>query len=449
MKVSSADQPKLHSVYARSVEAIVAWLTPGRLKVYPTTIAALTFAAWGVSQALGPGLTDVSETIIGADFAAFYMGGRFFLEGRLAELYDLSAQKDFQAGLVAPVIPKGFAAFINPPFAVILYAPFAWSSYGVGLLLWWGAGLLALALSVHLLRRELMPASQGSIPRLLGLSFLFYPTLAWFLYGQNTAFTLLLYTLTFVMLRRGRDFTAGLTLGLLLYKPQLAIALSVVLLIKRRWRALLGGALSAGLWLCIGFTLSPAAMWEFVRLAPVLPEFGRAWIIHNWGLNSFFGFSSLLLDGFWRAGANLLTAGLTIAGLITIVVWWWREAGWRPGTRDWDFKIAATVAMGLLISPHLFLYDLMLLLLPLAILWSHYPRGTGDRPLDGGALLAWTAALYIVTFAGSYFSMAQQQLSLAVGLPKVAIQLSTLVIAGWAWVVARSAPLPAVSSRPV
>lgn len=438
MKVSSVAQPKLHSVYARSVKAIVAWLTPGRLKVYPTAIAALTFAAWGVSQALGPGLTDVSKTIIGADFAAFYTGGRFFLSGRLDELYDLSAQKDFQASLVAPVIPRGFTAFINPPFTVVLYAPFAWSSYGLGLLLWWGAGLLALTLSLYLLHRELRPSSQRSIPRLLGLSFLFYPTLAWFLYGQNTAFTLLLYTLTFVMLRRGRDFTAGLTLGLLLYKPQLAIALSVVLLIKRRWRALLGGALSAGLWLGIGFTLSPAAMWEFVRLAPVLPEFGRAWIIHNWGLNSFFGFSSLLLDGFWRAGANLLTTGLTIAGLITIVAWWWR-ASWQPDTHNWDFRMAATLAVGLLISPHLFLYDLMLLLLPLGIVWGYYWQGAGDRPLDGGALLAWTAILYVVTFVGNYLTAAQQQLSVILGFPKMAVQLGTLVIAGWAWLIARLA----------
>ena len=68
---------------------------------------------------------------------------------------------------------------------------------------------------------------------------------------------------------------------------------------------------------------------------------------------------------------------------------------------------AATFAFGLLISPHLYLYDLMLLLLPLAIVLSHYPRGTLKRPLDGGSLLVWTALLYLVTFVGCYFSMGQ------------------------------------------
>ena len=102
-----------------------------------------------------------------------------------------------------------------------------------------------------------------------------------------------------------------------------------------------------------------------------------------------------------------------------------------------------TTALGLLISPHLFIYDLMLLLLPLAIVWSRYPPGpgAGGRPLDGGPLLAWTAWLYIVTFWGSYLTLGELRLGAALGLPKIALQLSVPVIAGWAWLT-RSSPAP-------
>jgi len=129
---------------------------------------------------------------------------------------------------------------------------------------------------------------------------------------------------------------------------------------------------------------------------------------------------------------------LTAGGLLVLIVWW-RRTPWQPGTRAWDLTLAATVALGLLISPHLYLYDLMLLLLPLAIVWSYFPHGTAGRALDGGPLLAWTAALYVTASFGSYLSLAQLRLSAAVGLPGIAVQLSVPVIAGWAWLVTRTA----------
>jgi len=280
-------------------------------------ITGLTLLAWALSQALGPGLADASGTNLGVDFAEFYMGGRFFLEGRMAELYNFPLQEAYQASLYAghEDVPAGhgdappghgdappthgdapptrygdapptrygdapptgygdalptrygdapptarvyqFHPFVYPPFAVLLFSPFALVGYVPGLLLWWGVGLLALGLSGYFLWRELFrassPASPGRVSalRLLAASLLFYPTLAWFMYGQNTALTLALYTAVFLSLRRRRDFLAGALAGVLLYKPQLALALGWLLLIKGRWQALLGGLVTGGLLLAI------------------------------------------------------------------------------------------------------------------------------------------------------------------------------------------------------
>jgi len=426
------------------VEKTVGWLTPERIELYPMAISITTWLLWGISILLGSGLTDISGQVIGADFLSFYNGGKFFLSGRTPDLYNLSALIEFQKGVVAPSPLKGIYVFTNPPFNSVLYAPFSLGSYATGLLLWWGAGLLVLALSLHLLHQELKPLSHLPTGRLFWISFLFFPTIAWFLFGQNTALSLLVYTMTFVMLRRQRDLEAGMALGLLFYKPQLAIAMAVMLLFRWRWRALIGMALTVSAWIGAGFAISPEAMREYVRLAPRLMEFMRLHDLNpTWGDHSFYAFSTLLLDGFSRRGADLL-AFLLIAGGVGRVALLWAHTCWRPGTRTWDLTLAATLALGLLISPHLFLYDLMLLLLPLAILWSCYPQGTGDRLLDGGHLLFWTAALYIITFAGSYLSLAQMQLSAALGLPRMAVQLSVPVIIGWVWVIVRMARDPAV-----
>jgi hypothetical protein len=429
--------------YSRFIEKTADWLTPQRVRLYPRTICLLTFLGWGISLTIGGGFTDASGNIIGADFLNFYTAGKFFLGGRMLELYDMAEQAFFQRDLLAPHPFNSVCYFNYPPFTTVLCVPFAMGSYLTGLFLWWCAGLLALAFSLHLLRRELTALSSiYSTRRLFMMSFLFFPTIAWFLYGQDTALTLLIYTITFVMLRRHKDLLAGMALGLLLFKPQLAIAFGIVLLVKWRWRALIGGLISTCMWIAIGLAISPLVMKEYVSLIPQLMDLQRRHdIAPTWGYHNFAGFSSLLLDALWRKGADILALSLTMGGILIICLWW-RHTAWRPGTREWDMTFSGTLVLGLLISPHLYLYDLMLLLLPLIIVWGHHLQGSRGRALDGGPLLVWTAILYGVSFWGSYISLAQLRLCTLTGLPRMALQLSVPIILGWAFVVIRRARRP-------
>jgi hypothetical protein len=256
------------------------------------------------------------------------------------------------------------------------------------------------------------------------------------------------------MLRRKKDLIAGIALGLLLYKPQLMIALSAILLIKGRWRALAGEILGTSVWLSIGLILSPLAMQNYLKITPMLFDLLRLnphltpliKTIHSmipgarllnyptWGIHSFFGFSSLLIDNMWRNGADILSALLLLVNLFFIITIW-AKSTWEPGTKSWDMMMAASISLGLLISPHLFVYDLMLLLLPFTIVWSHYSEGRNGRPLDAGPLLFWSALLYIICFFGSYISRMQLQLCKLIGFPQFAVQFSTLVILGWSYAV--------------
>lgn len=454
----SSQLPKLNflrKAYDQCVRTFVNWLTPERLKIYPPHIPIFLFIAWGISLYLGPGLMDSQGTIIGSDFLAFYSAGKFYLTDRITELYNFHAQYLFQQSIIAPLQFNTLYAYINPPFMAVFFSLFSMGSYLTGLILWWGFGLFLVLLAILILRSERSELKEYSFARLFLTCFLFFPTLAWFTYGQSTPISLVLYVAIFVMLRRNKDMLAGIALGLLLYKPQLAIAISLVLLIKRRWRAIIGGVLGAGIWIVTGFLTSPLAMKNYVKIMPLLQNVLRlnpdinatatAFLFDNkvdlnyrtWGINSFFGFSSLLLDNIWRAGADLLSMFLFICGLISVAIIW-VFTKWEPGTRTWDMTMAGTIALGLLLSPHLFIYDLMLLLLPLGIVWSYYIGGTKGRPLDGGSLLFWSALLYIMCFVGSYISYAQLKLFPMIGLPRFAVQFSIFIILAWVYVVIRN-----------
>lgn len=424
----------------------IRWLTPDRLKIYPPHIPVLILIFWSVSQYLGPGLVDLGGKVIGTDFMAFYTAGNFFLSDRMNDLYNFHEQFLFQRKVIAPVVYEYLHLFIYPPYTAPFFALFAWTGYEAALFLWYAVGLMTFFASVCLLRREIKSLAGYKASRLFFMSFLFFPSMAWIIYGQTTFISFMIYTLFFVLLRRKKDLPAGMILGLLAFKPQLAFGPAIVLLLGRRWRALAGIFLTSGLILALAFLCFPAAMQNYLRIMPYLPEtlrlqpdpeilvrylgLGPETQVPSWGIHSFFGFSMLLMDSLWPSGANILFIVLTIYGTV-LTGKIWLSSVWEPGTRTWDMNMAASFGLALLLSPQLFTYDLMLLLLPLAILWGYYSGGTCDRPLDGGLLLFWSALLYLFAFLSAYLTLLQLHLLEYAGLPELALQFSTPVILAW------------------
>ena len=358
------------------------------------------------------------------------------MDGRIEALYDFAAQETFQLQKLK-LTSAQFTPFNHPPHTTLLYAPFAIAGFEAGLILWSICGLMALALAWSVLRRELAPLSNYSTVALSLLSFCFYPTIAWFLANQNSSLSFLLLSLFYVGLRRGGDFSAGLALGCLIYKPQLLLVPVFILLLNRRWRALGGCILISALWIGSGFLLSPNATFEYLR---VLPQIAQLPFLPSYPiakLHNVYGFCILLFAGFLSVGTVKLLSALFTLGGLGLLFFWWRPYSWQPGTRSWDLQMAATLALGLSLSPHLMFYDLMILLLPLAIVWSHYSKGTNGRALDGDRLLVWSALVYVAVFIGSYLSLAMLKVGPALGLSRFAVQFSVLIIIGWALVVRR------------
>jgi len=403
------------------------------MRVYPVMLAATPLALWAVSVASGSGLVDSAGNVVGADFAAFYTAGSFVRAGRTDALGCLVAQSDFQHRLVAPVVVEGFTPWISPPFVAYLFAPLAGLPYPVALGCFWSLGILTLVVTLVLSRRLLGLAQPTG--RLLLLALSYFPTAAWLTFGQTSVFSLALMTASVAGLLSGREVLAGLALGCFACKPQLALGLGAALLFARRWRAVLGAVASAvGLFGASALSLpGPTRAW--LVGSPALFSFIRQSGYPMGGLASLYGASALLLDGVSRTVAGVVGAALTLAAVAGLHALW-RRVPWRPSRPSFRFALAATLAVALLVSPHLYFYDLMLLLLPAALAFEALSR----RPsLDASPILAATSWVYYLGLPSPYLALAQQAVSRRLTGHPAALQLETLAVGLWAWRVGRRA----------
>jgi hypothetical protein len=108
---------------------------------------------------------------------------------------------------------------------------------------------------------------------------------------------------------------------------------------------------------------------------------------------------------------------------------------WRPERASFRLALAATLAAALLLSPHLYFYDLMLLLLPVAIVFATLGGAGGP----GASIVAATAWVYFLGLPSPYLAMAEEQLTRSLLGHACGLQLETVVVAVWAWRVAQRA----------
>jgi hypothetical protein len=373
--------------------------------------------------------TFSDPTFLGADFRAFYTGGTFVRIGRSELLYDVGAAAQFQADRLGAT---GVSAWLSPPYLAWLFAPLSRLPFFAALAVETTVGIAFGAAALGLLAREL----GEKRPSMVWVVASYYPTLQWLVDGQLTSLWVLVFVAVFVFLRRGNDAAAGAALGCLALKPPLAIGLLAMLVGARRVRALVAAAFSAGVWIAIGYVTLPHAMQAYVDYLVELGAFLRSDGYPTAGLHGLWQVGHLLLDAVSVRIATAIGAILTALALSAIAVLWARSP-WDPKSAPWDRRMAATLVLATLASPHLFGYDLMLLLVPFFIVWRLYPDGTFGRPLDGGPLLGTTAVLWAFALVGPALTVVQQAFFAWAFHKTAALQLGVPIALFWAWLVVR------------
>lgn len=409
---------------------IAALCTPDRVRRYPATVALVFFLVWaGMHMASRQSaIIDGGGKFLGNDFVAFYTGARLWMDGRLHHLYDFEAQRVFQQSL-SPVALENFTPFINPPWAVLVYAPFSLSSYLVGILSWWAFGFLCIGAAIMAMRRAHPELAARPWWHLWAIAVCMPATLLWLGYGQVSPLILAILSIAWATLVGGREFIAGLLLSMLAFKPQLAMGLALPLIIKMRWRALAGGVTGLLLWGALAIWLFGDQTLEWWGLRSQLAELLRDESYQRWGVHSLFGFSNLLLADVSKPAADGLTLALSLGWLGWLGRCWWRMP-WEPGSREWKMTMAAGLAGAPLLAVQWFSYDLMLLLLPLWIVMAT-SKFTPGRYLDEGPILGWSGVLFWVIFISGPLLKGILDALTAAGLPAVAIQPVTLLVIAW------------------
>ena len=152
----------------------------------------------------------------------------------------------------------GLGWWVYPPGSAWLFVPFGFWSLAVG---YW---LHAAVMTGLVVVAAVLGARIYGLDRRVGLAvaFAWTPAMGSAIVGQNAMLGLVLALVAIEGLRRDDDLLAGLAVGLLLYKPTLALPLIGLLLLRRRWPALLVGLACAVGWYLAGVAAA-AGDWQW------------------------------------------------------------------------------------------------------------------------------------------------------------------------------------------
>ena len=228
-------------------------------------------------------------------------------------------------------------AALHPPAWKLLTAPLAALAYPAAALLWTILSLWAAACFVGFWR----PSAPSTNLLALALSVPLFFAL-W--HGLETPFLLAAAAMSAWAVRRGRDFVAGLFLGLGLLAPQLFAMIPIMALAQRRRRLGLGLAASCGGILALSFLAGPAD-WPALWLEAVMQRMDAA---QAGGEPTLWSLTRL---GGADAGVAL-AACMAAAAAVSVIAF----------RVSYPFALGAALAAGLLASPFATATDALLLL---------------------------------------------------------------------------------------
>lgn len=314
-----------------------------------------------------PGRIGIDYNTLGTDWMVFYGAIRSVLDGHAALIFDGDRFTDFLntsfAGWLSK--PLDFRPWAYPPSFLLLLLPFAplgfFGSYLAFQIV--SGGLLAMALRAGVENGKAYGA-------LLAMVLLCPASVINVIDGQAVFLVAALIVGGLNWLDR-RPVLAGLTLGLLTFKPQFCILVPLALIGGGDWRALFAAGLSA-----LALALASGLVFGFdlwLRWLPLIVENltnpGEKWIEFGrmWG-NSVHTCAVLLGASPRVASATQLLATL---GAAAAVIAAFRS---RLGARE---KIALFLAATVLAAPHSGPYDTTLLVIASAF-WL---MARGAQPL--------------------------------------------------------------------
>jgi len=290
------------------------------------------------------GTLDCRGRPLGTDFSNVWTAGRMALDGAAAKAWSWPDHFAVQRALHHKPDVDLFGWHYPPPFLLIATSlatlPYVWA-----LIAWQLStlGLFTVMMWRLVSKREVILLTLAAPVTLICL-----------MHGHNGFLTALLFGGGLMMLDR-RPILAGLLFGCLVYKPQFALVIPVLLLAGRHWRAITGAALSSALLIGLTLAIWGWPVWQaFLDSLPLTTH-----VVIEQGSTGFHKIMSpFAAVRLWGGDiASAYAVQLVFTAIVMGAVAWLGWSKERPELRN-----ALVCAAAVLSTPYVLDYDLLVLL---------------------------------------------------------------------------------------
>lgn len=349
-----------------------------RARVRLTAALVLAAAAIGLLTlfAMAHGTVDSLGRPLGTDFSNVWTAGWMADHGRAALAWDWPAQHEVQKAIHHDRAIPFYGWHYPPPFLIIatLLAQFP---YVVALLIWQG---LTLALALALVR-TILPGDRDAMLVALGAPVV----LVCLGHGQNAFMTASLLGGGMLLLDR-RPWVAGMLLGALVYKPQFAVLIPVVIAARGNGRAFLSAGITVAALCLVTLAIWGWPVWRaFVDSLPltkhiIIENGATGWekiqspfaAIRQWGGS---------IPAAYAVQSAMTALAVIAAGLVA-----------RRGSME--VRGAAALSAALLCTPYVLDYDFVLLGVAIAFMAADMAKRGALRWEATWLAYAWMAPLF-------------------------------------------------------
>jgi hypothetical protein len=381
------------------MQSAARWLTLRRMR---TQALMLALCLWGVCAVdfSTPGLFDRAGNIKFQDFLQFYISARLMAEGHTRQLYDQPVADQEMRALVGETRVQ--LPTVYGPQVGLMFVPLARLSFPAAARIWATFSLGAIAACLYLIWRSCLNLrSQARTVAICALAF--PPLFHCFVRGQVSALLLGCFSAAFLAFRAERNWPAGIALGFLVFKPQFLVALPLILLLAHAWKAFAGLVLSAGAQLALttlyfGRSVMRTYFDNMLHMSRwiAIAEDSTAHI----QMHSLRSFWTLLVP--WPDPALVLYVLSSMAAIVTAALVW-------KSSTPLALRFSALTLAAVLVNPHLFVYDL-LVLAPALLLLADWILISPRRP-SSAALSFLTYLSFVLPLLGPLSRWTHLQLS--------------------------------------
>lgn len=330
------------------------WKSPIGLGLIAIYFMLATFLAIPSMKALDPVdqyYNNIYGSAVGMDFRVFYTAGKLARDKDFTGIYDEKKleevwRKDFN------VTRSGEVHFSYPPLTLMVWAPLSTLSYPVALSIWIGVPFLMIMGLVYRLTRSYLVLAAT----------IFSPL---FLYSALTGQTGYLMTLFLagglLCLDNKKYILAGIVFAFLSFKPHLAVAIPLCLLLTQQWKTIASGIITLSLIIALSCLVLGTEPW-----IAFYNSFGQS-------LNSEYspdGVATAYSLTLWNiflniTGNNIVATSIHILGAIIAIgltVYTWKN------THNFIPRLLTLAILPAFISPYFHALDLAPLIIVFAIM---------------------------------------------------------------------------------